>query len=106
MGHKAELKALLQQFFFGQLLHLFCSQRRFQNPAVFQKGIVDVPNEWCGSGCFLAVVVRIAAIVIAEFFVGPAVQAFSTGKTFAFYSSRFEHSDGKIINPLSVYKRL
>lgn len=105
MGHELKPESLLQQFFFLHFLHLLCAEYGFQDPAVSLQGIVDVANHRVG-GRFQIVIIGIATVIIAEFFICTPLQGFAAGKAFAFGNRRFDHRFSKVLNSLSVYKRL
>lgn len=94
-----KLKAQPHQFIligFGRLFSR--GQDEFQNFSVFQQGIINVSYKaTMTSPGFLLVVIVVAAIVIAEFFINSSLQGLSAGKTdFCIWRNRH----GKGFRPL------
>jgi hypothetical protein len=99
MGKPFELKSKPQQLILigpGRFFPIL--QDGFQYFSVFQQRIVNIPYKAAmASFGFLLVVIVVAAIVIAEFFINSSFERLTTGKT-GFGIRRRRH--GKGFNPL------
>jgi hypothetical protein len=81
-GVVAEIKSGFEQTFSGYF-DFTAGVERIENPSIPSQGVIDCSHEVIYIAV-TAIVVRAAALIRAEFFVGAAHEAVSTGKAVSF----------------------